>query len=547
MDLATGRCERVLGGHRHDVIAVAISPDGRRAASAALDNELRHWDLATGAAGHVLYDHEEHVVMVGRAYLSAPLGGRDDAGHSDAPAVLAFDPSGEVLWSAAREIIGWDVATGAERVRSTRRGWPIEAVVPGPGGLAFASDEAVGSWDPAKGSFTLLDVADERVTALAAVPGGGLAGGTRDGRVLTWEGTPGPGWAVHAGSVHRAVVAPGSRGGATLASDGGIRLWDLTSGRLVATLDHDLEAVRGALAFTTDGRALVTGGAGHLHRWDAATGAELDRADEPRAAARAPIAPNALLALPDGGVLAGLLGEGFRRWDAAGLTALEGRTSQISSITLAGDGGIAVTTGWFDPEPAPGPFSPFGDSRSVLQGWDLATGTLRWSVAGAGPPPGRLVGGVHFGFVLPVRGGVVTCAERDGTTLVLRDPATGASRRELEVPGLTGAHRLADGGLLLVTGEGDDRVCVRADPELDGLGTPVRVPAFAELLPLPSGRAALLRADDGLLLVSLADGTVTGRFAAAAPIITVAAGDDGRTVLAGDRAGRVHVLRAQGR
>ena len=40
--------ERTLAGHEDWVLAVAVTPDGRRAISASSDRTLKVWDLATG-------------------------------------------------------------------------------------------------------------------------------------------------------------------------------------------------------------------------------------------------------------------------------------------------------------------------------------------------------------------------------------------------------------------------------------------------------------------------------------------------------------------
>ena len=90
-DLRTGECARVITAHSHSVDRVAISADGRRAASASRDNCLMLWDLTT-SQGTTLY-----------------RGGQASAGHAHPPQALSFDPVSGLLSSLEQELITWDV------------------------------------------------------------------------------------------------------------------------------------------------------------------------------------------------------------------------------------------------------------------------------------------------------------------------------------------------------------------------------------------------------------------------------------------------------
>ena len=70
------RRRMVLRGHTDKVTELAVTPDGRRAVSASLDNSLKVWDLETGSEERTLSGHSEEVYSValtpdGRRVVSA--------------------------------------------------------------------------------------------------------------------------------------------------------------------------------------------------------------------------------------------------------------------------------------------------------------------------------------------------------------------------------------------------------------------------------------------------------------------------------------------
>jgi WD40 repeat protein len=73
----SGRIDRVMTGHRGTVLAVCISPDGRRIASAGVDRTARLWDSASGLELMALRDHDGWIRR------------------------LAFSPDGDLLASAS--------------------------------------------------------------------------------------------------------------------------------------------------------------------------------------------------------------------------------------------------------------------------------------------------------------------------------------------------------------------------------------------------------------------------------------------------------------
>jgi WD40 repeat protein len=68
-----------LDGHRHEVIAVVITPDGHRALSASYDRTLRVWDLASGQTVRTFEDctwmkGDVALTIDGGRAVSAPTG-----------------------------------------------------------------------------------------------------------------------------------------------------------------------------------------------------------------------------------------------------------------------------------------------------------------------------------------------------------------------------------------------------------------------------------------------------------------------------------------
>jgi WD40 repeat protein/predicted Ser/Thr protein kinase len=126
-DTATGEPGEVLHSHAANVLALAVTPDGRGVAAAGLDGGIQQWDLATGRE------------------RPAP------AGHRLPADCLAYAPDGRTLASASRDgtVKLWDPATG--RARTTLYGYAqaVSAVSFSPNGrtLAAAGDRTVKLWE----------------------------------------------------------------------------------------------------------------------------------------------------------------------------------------------------------------------------------------------------------------------------------------------------------------------------------------------------------------------------------------------------------------
>ena len=63
-DLDRGTCTSTLKGHDDRIWAVAVTPDGKRAVSGANDDTVKLWDLDSGACTHTLKGHANMVLAV---------------------------------------------------------------------------------------------------------------------------------------------------------------------------------------------------------------------------------------------------------------------------------------------------------------------------------------------------------------------------------------------------------------------------------------------------------------------------------------------------
>jgi RNA polymerase sigma factor (sigma-70 family) len=129
-DVETGKERKTLEGHTKNVLAVALSPDGKTLASSGGDGQVKLWDVGTGKE-------------------KTALQWQTSGGHS-----LAFSPDGKVLATAgggSNNVMLWDAKTGKDLVtlEHTAHVWSV-AFSRDSRTLVTAGDDAVRIWEPKK-------------------------------------------------------------------------------------------------------------------------------------------------------------------------------------------------------------------------------------------------------------------------------------------------------------------------------------------------------------------------------------------------------------
>ena len=231
--VANGRKLFTMGGGGWCVRALAVSSDGRHAASSGgslHEHPILIWDLNTGKRAHRF----PRVNSINEMPCST----------------LSFSPDDRRVMAALANgtILVWDLETEQEQPPIALKAGPIKLhEFPG---AAFTSDRRH------------------------------LITGRRTGPVELWESQTGrrlQTFAGHTGVVRSVAGSADGRLILSVGSDNTVRLWAVATGKELRQLKSDDRVVR-CVAFSPDSRrALSAGIYGVVHLWDLASGKELCR------------------------------------------------------------------------------------------------------------------------------------------------------------------------------------------------------------------------------------------------------------------------------
>jgi RNA polymerase sigma factor (sigma-70 family) len=404
-DVAAAKETAQLSGHTLPVLAVAFSPDGKSVASGSYDGTARLWDVATGKETRKL---------------------NVDSGNNHGVTGVAFSPDSKLLaacTTASRVVRVYDVATGKET--HTLAGGRFRCVAFSPDGKALAAGDgnnAIRLWEMPGGKATrpaephhsgvhcialspdgktmaagttfktvyLWDVATGRpprrlegheqgVYPVAYSPDGKhVASGSRDGTARVWDTATGKELHKFLGYdsprdpdgvwVYGLSFAPDGKRLAGACHDGLVRVWNLGAGQEAARCEKQNGFAWG-VAFSPDGKHLVSCGDDAVRLWNAGTGKEVRVLAEGSRYEAVAFSPDGRL------VAAGTKDGGVRLIDAASGRTLhelkEHPNGEFRKRLVYRDGRTVA----FSPD---GRMVAWG-SWQVVQVWEVATGQERLS------------------------------------------------------------------------------------------------------------------------------------------------------------------------
>jgi WD40 repeat protein/transcriptional regulator with XRE-family HTH domain len=257
-DVGKGKQLLTFHGHINWVMSVCFSPDGQTLASGSYDKTVKLWDIRTG--------------ICLRTYT----------GHSKGVYSVAFSPDGQTIVSSSgdRTVKFWHIHNGKCFKSCTGHTNEVYAVAFSPDGETVASgstDNTVKLWDVRKGRcFKTLYGHTNWVYAVAFSPDGQtLASGSADYTVRLWDIRDGQCVKICTG--HSSVVAsvafsPDGQTVVSCSADKTVKLWDVSMGICVRTFIGHSDRVE-CVTFSQDGQIAVSGGFDHTIRfWDCQTG-----------------------------------------------------------------------------------------------------------------------------------------------------------------------------------------------------------------------------------------------------------------------------------
>jgi WD40 repeat protein len=294
LDAATGKVQKMWGGHRGAVVALALEPKGGRFWTASGDRTVKQWSSDSKNELFTLHGHDDVVTslaVVGDTLLTASgdktmklwqLGTekllRTFTGHTEGITGLAISKSGKhaVTGSSDRSIKLWDIASAKNLKTFTGHSHAVTSVAISADGKWAASgsdDKTVRLWylpdDMKDVEPMVLEGHSREVTAVVFTPDAKhVLSASQDQTVRIWDAGTGKEvrqFKGHKNWVTSLAVLAEAKLLVTVCDDLTVKLWNLETGKEVDSLDFGAASdVAKAVAATPDGRGFLVGTANWL-------------------------------------------------------------------------------------------------------------------------------------------------------------------------------------------------------------------------------------------------------------------------------------------
>jgi WD40 repeat protein len=313
VDLQNRDLVRTMTGHEDWPWTVALSPDGRTAASGSgplrppvIDSSIRLWNVASGEELLRLEAHTDTVESLafspdGNRLISVGWDGyvilwdatngdeirrfgESGPAHDERATAVAFHPDGSQAASGSSDgtIILWEVSTGTELRRFAGHETSVAGLVFTPDGMGLVSalwDQTLRLWDINSGQeIRRYEGHSDRVNAVAVHPDGDrLLSGSWDATVRLWDIDSGQEirrFLGHNGPVQAVAFSHDGHLALSGSADTSMRLWDLATGQELQRFDDHTDWVSGVVFTPDDHYAISSAQDNRLRLWRVAGSAE---------------------------------------------------------------------------------------------------------------------------------------------------------------------------------------------------------------------------------------------------------------------------------
>ncbi|KAL7986901.1 hypothetical protein Chor_005820 [Crotalus horridus] len=233
-------------GHRHWVLSIAWSPDGRKLASGCKNGQIMLWDPSTGAQiGRILVGHTKWVTSL--------------------------------CWEPLHFVRIWDTVAGRCDKILTSHTQSVTCLRWGGDGLLYSSsqDRTIKVW---RAQDVMAEIKQNALLRYNQIRGQGperLVSGSDDFTLFLWlpaeDKKPLTRMTGHQALINQVLFSPDTRTIASASFDKSIKLWDGRTGKYLTSLRGHVSAVY-QIAWSADSRLLVSGSSDStLKVWDTKT------------------------------------------------------------------------------------------------------------------------------------------------------------------------------------------------------------------------------------------------------------------------------------